>query len=573
MTKPWNASKEYARKFGAIFRSSALRAVIKWSRCVHRLLALICGLNVVYTLCSLGMTVVTKLLVDGAVSHSGSDPILKYGVALAILALSLLGLDYLQATVSLRASTRLQRSLQEMFGSELMAKGYASLKGRHSGELVNRYFSDLGYIKNEVMNIPPTLFSSAVSLVGAAGILIAMDGRFMLLLIAGGIVGLIIVTLFREPMKKRHKRRQEAEEALHVSVQETLENLRIIKAGLSEPWALNKIGKRQKELEQEQLRRGRFSNVMNSSINAVVDISWVCCMIWGCYCIYKGRMSYGSLAAMIQLIGRIEDPLIGAFGLAGDAYGMISSAERILELTDLPEETPCEPMTDFDEIQLKNVSFRYEDGTEDVLRGVSFTVRPREFIAVTGLSGGGKTSLFHLLLGLYQPTSGQVLFLHDGKTAIASRGTRGLFAYVPQGNILFSGTLRENLLLFNASATDDEISESLKCACIDDLVAEIGLDAVLGERGVGLSEGQAQRVAIARALLSKAPVLLLDESTSALDEKTEAKLLKNISTLRDKTCLIVTHRKAALAICSRRLHIADGKVIQEGENCTTALPI
>ncbi len=572
MTKPFNASKEYARKFGAIFRGSALRSVIKWSKCVHGLLALICGLNVLYTVCSLGMTVSTKLLVDGAISH-GSDAIGKNGVILALLVLALLVLDYLQTAVRLRASTRLQRSLQEMFASELMAKGYASLKSRHSGELVNRFFSDLGFIKNGVMNIPPTLFSSAVSLVGAAGILIAMDGRFMLLLIVAGIMGLAVVTLFRQPMKKRHKRKQEAEEALHVVVQETLENFRIIKAGLSEPWALGKIGKRQKGLEQEQLRQGWFSNVMNSSINAVVDISWLCCMIWGCYCIYKGRMSYGSLAAMIQLIGRIEGPIIGAFSLAGDAYGVISSAERIQELTDLPDETPCEPMLDFDEIRLKNVSYRYDDGTEDVLSGVSFTVRPGEFIAVTGISGGGKTSLFHLLLGLYQPTAGQVQFLHNGKATAASRGTRGLFAYVPQGNTLFSGTLRENLLLFNGSATDEEIGESLRCACIDDLVEEIGLDTVLGERGVGLSEGQAQRVAIARALLSKAPVLLLDESTSALDEKTEAKLLKNISALRGKTCLIVTHRKAALAICSRRLHIAEGKVIQEEENCFTALPI
>ena len=215
--------------------------------------------------------------------------------------------------------------------------------------------------------------------------------------------------------------------------------------------------------------------------------------------------------------------------------------------------------------------FHYPDSNENVLKDVNCTIGRGDFVALTGISGGGKTSLFQLLLGIYYPTEGSVSFRTESacsntveiqRQVPAGKGTRPLFAYVPQGNTLLSGTLRENLTMFTDSATDEEIMTAVKAACIDGLVEEIGLQAVLGERGMGLSEGQAQRVAIARALLSGAPILLLDESTSALDEETEAKLLANISAMRDKTCFIVTHRKAAMAICDYELHVAEGKILK-----------
>ena len=193
-----------------------------------------------------------------------------------------------------------------------------------------------------------------------------------------------------------------------------------------------------------------------------------------------------------------------------------------------------------------------------MLRDINGTIHRGDFMALTGISGGGKTSLFQLLLGILHPTEGEIVFIAKGHDVPASRGTRRLFAYVPQGNMLFSGTLRDNLLMFTDQASDEEIWEAVRAACIEPLVKDIGLDAVLGERGIGLSEGQAQRVAVARALLSKAPVLLLDEATSALDEKTEAQLLANIAAMHDMTCLIVTHRRAALEICNYRLHIEGG---------------
>ena len=187
-------------------------------------------------------------------------------------------------------------------------------------------------------------------------------------------------------------------------------------------------------------------------------------------------------------------------------------------------------------------------------------------MALTGISGGGKTSLFQLLLGIYKPNTGSVSFVDGDKVVPASKGTRGLFAYVPQGNMLMSGTLKDNLTMFTDHAEEEEIEAAVHAACLDELVTKIGMDAKLGERGIGLSEGQAQRLAIARALLSNAPIRLPDEATSALDEATEAQVLKNIDEMRDKTVIIVTHRRAALGICDYVLRIEDGRVTKAEED-------
>ncbi|MBR3428748.1 MAG: ABC transporter ATP-binding protein [Clostridia bacterium] len=546
-------------KFKRIFKSPALGQVIRWSRCVHSRIIWICILNVVSVLLSLGMTLVTKALVDAAVSSHIED-IWKYGIALVAVTLLMIAISFSLSLLRTKASAMLQRHLQGMMVQDILTKKFATLKGYHSGELVNRVFSDTAVVRNGVLSILPWVISTVVSFVGAASILIALDWRFVLLLAVVGVIGFILVLLFRKPMKQRHKRMHEAEDKLHSSIQETLENIRLIKASISEKRVFRQIDSRQATMEKEQIRQGRFSAVMNNSLGVMFEISWLFCMLWGCAAIYRGEMTYGSLAAMLQLIGRVQGPIASAVGIATEVYGVIASAERLMELTELPSETTGETLKDFDSIELDHVTFRYEDGTEDVLRDISGTIRKGEFVALTGTSGGGKTSLFQLLLGIYSPNAGSVCFMTGKDRTEACRESRSLFAYVPQGNTLFSGTLRENVLMFTDTATDEEIMTAMRAACIDDLAEEVGLDAELGERGVGISEGQAQRVAVARALLTGAPILLLDESTSALDEETEARMLKNISAMREKTVLIVTHRRAALSICDYRLHISNGSM-------------
>ena len=544
-------------KVKSIFRSPGIAAVLRWSKCVHVKVVLVCLITVLATVCSLFFTLATKGLVDGAVS-SNSDQLVKYALMLFGIILMQHLLANLRSWLRIHASAELQESLQKMLVHEIMSKEYGGLKGYHSGELVNRVFSDMNVIKNGIMNILPSLIGIVVSFVGAAGILIAMDWHFVILMLAGGTLGLVLVILFRGPMKARHKRMQEAEGRLHSSVQETFVNIKLVKSSLSEGRQERRIGSDQEYLSKEQVRQGMFSFRMNDSMGLVFDFSWLFCMLWGCANIYRGNLTYGSLAAMLQLIGRIQGPIANSVSIASQLYGVSSSAERLLELTELPAEEEGEVLHSFDEIVMDDITFKYDDGIEEVLQHVNWTIKRGDFMALTGISGGGKTSLFQLLLGIYKPTKGRMLFRAGGLEVPASRGTRALFAYVPQGNTLFSGTLRDNLTMFTDEAADEEIRAAVDAACLTAVVDDIGYDAVLGERGVGLSEGQAQRVAVARALLSKAPILLLDEATSALDEKTEAKLLKNISKMRDKTCIIVTHRRAALDICDYTLHIEEG---------------
>ena len=555
-------SLEDIQKFKQIFRSPALKQVVSWSRCAHRSIILICMINVISVFISLGLTLTTKGLVDAAVS-SRPDMLRQYGIIMISLIIAQIAIGFLLSMIRIRASSRLQHYLQGMLMRDILTKEYAKLKGYHSGELVNRVFSDTSVIRSGVLNILPGLVSTMVSFIGAATILIALDWRFVLLLAIAGTIGTAIVLLFRSPMKKRHKRMQEAGDKLHAVIQETIENIRLIKASLSEERVIQQVDHRQETLEKEQIRQGKFSAIMNNSMGLMFSFSWVFCMLWGSAAIFRGEMTYGSLAAMIQLIGRVQGPIASVVGIASETYGVIASAERLMELTDLPSEITGETMKDFDEIKIDHVTFRYEDGTDDVLRDISCRIRKGEFVALTGTSGGGKSSLFQLLLGIYSPNKGKVAFSNAGAETTACRESRALFAYVPQGNTLFSGTLRENLTMFTDEASDADVQEALRIACIDDLAEEVGLDAELAERGVGISEGQAQRVAVARALLTKAPILLLDESTSALDEETEARMLRNISAMRDKTCLIVTHRRAALAICDYRLHLTNGRMTKK----------
>ena len=550
---------ESLRKVRKMFRSPALAAIRAWARPVRWPVLGISGISVLSTLLSLGLTLVTKALVDGA---TGGDEgaLWTYGALMVAMFAAQRGLTVWTSFLQVKASAKLQQHLQGMVTKSILGKEYARLKPYHSGELVNRVFSDVSVVKGGVMNLLPTLLQTGVSFVGAAVILISWDWRFVPVMILAALAGSGIMIAFREPMKRRHKRVQAAEDALHASTQETLENIRIVKASVSEERAISSMDEDREQLVSEQMRNGKLSIALHNGMGVMFDISRLICYLWGCVKIFRGTFTYGSLAAMISLVGRIQGPIANGVRLVSQAYGVAASAERLLEVIGLPDEEQGEPVESFDAIEIRDASFQYEESTEDVLLHLNATIRRGDFAALTGISGGGKTSLFQLLLGIYRPTGGEIVFRSGGAEIRACRGTRSLFAYVPQGNTLMSGTLRDNLTMFTDGADDGAIAAAVKAACLEELVKEIGMDARLGERGVGLSEGQAQRVAVARALLSGAPILLLDEATSALDEQTEAKLLENISAMRDKTVLIVTHRRAALAICDYTLHIENGRM-------------
>ncbi len=547
------------QRIKTVFRSPVYKSIHRWAKPFRGAIWGISLLGILGTLLSLWLTLVTKELIDGATSHD-SGLLWKYGALLIGIIIAERLISVLGSWLRTRTSAKMQLEMQHQVTASLMDKEYPALKPFHSGELVSRIFSDVSVVRDGLLNLLPTVLRITVSFVGAAGILVSMDWRFVPVIIIVGFLGVILTAAFRNPMKQRHKRMQAAQAKLHASTQETLENVRLIKASVSEERALDNMDEHREHLAKEQIRNGKLSIALNNGMGSLFDISWLVCNLWGCIKIYQGTFTYGGLAALIQLVGRIQGPIANAISLVSEAYGVVASAERLQEVIGLPDEVVGEKLESFDEIRMEGVRFQYAENKEDVLVDVDGVIRRGDFVALTGISGGGKTSLFQLLLGIYKPTAGKVLFVSGDKQVLACKGTRSLFAYVPQGNMLMSGTLKENLTMFTDYADEEAIHAAVHAACLDDLVEKIGMEARLGERGIGLSEGQAQRVAIARALLSNAPILLLDEATSALDEETEAQVLRNIDAMRNKTVIIVTHRRAALGICDYTLHIADGSM-------------
>lgn len=548
-------------------KSIALPYIYNWSNGQRRYIFLLTIGNALFAAIAVSFSLVCRGLIDAAVASN--RPRMQY------YGLLLLGIIFLQLLLRLTLNSlqeyvrsSLLKNIRQATLHQILKKQYASVNGYHSGELVNRMFSDVQIVVDGIIGIFPPLASMITRIVGAVMILMRLDERFTCVFVVGGILVFIVTRLFRGKMKALHKNVQQEEGRVHAFLQETLENLRLIKASESETRMEAQAEQYQTAHFKAQMIRRSYSIVANAGIGFIFQLGHFYAMIWGCMGIYHHTMSYGTLTAILQLIGQIQTPFANMSGLLQKVYGMISSAERIAELFELPDEAleaedipdAQQLYRDLKEIRFTDVSFSY--GRNTVLNHVNIHLQKGAFTAITGLSGGGKSTLFLLLLGIYQPTQGEISFITQNGLESAGKRTRKMFAYVPQGNTLFSGTIRENIILFRDAATEAEIMAAARTACIDDFISSLpqGLDTLIGERGIGLSEGQAQRIAVARALLSGAPILLLDEATSALDEQTEAQLLKNIAELQDKSCLIVTHRKAALAICNQQLRLEDGQL-------------
>ena len=442
-------------KLYRLFHSPAAGDLWRWSKPCRRSILKICVLKCLLSCCSLLIPLATKGLIDGAAARDG----VRLGWSAAVLILAVLGIRGLSlglSVLSIRANTMMQKSLRSMVLEELLKKQYSNLSVFHSGEMVSRMLSDVQVVKNGMLEILPDLVSMTVSFFGAAILLIRMDWRFAVLLIAGGLLGLCLIVVLEAPMKNRHAAVQEAEAKYHATLQETLENLLLVKASGSEKRMERQVGKKQEQLTAAQLKKGYFHAAMNHGINLTFQLSWLLCLLWGSLGIYRSTITYGMLAAMLQLVNQVQGPISGVAGLAGKAYAAVSSAERVRELLALPEE-PHRVHGEMEggalkELRLENVQFGYERDAQPVLQQVSCTIRAGEFVAVTGISGEGKTTLFRLLLGVYQPDGGSLTvrlhFPDQDRDVPIGPDTRSLFAYIPQGNTLFSGTLRENIAMF-----------------------------------------------------------------------------------------------------------------------------
>ena len=466
-----------------------------------------------------------------------------------------------------RLRADLERDWKRNLLHGLLHGDYASVSAYHSGELLNRLNNDVNKVNDGVLTIVPSAAAMVTRLAAAVVVLGVLDARFTGIILILGAVVVVATGFMRRRLKELNKRVSESDGKVSGFLQEVMEKLLMVQAMDVSAEVENRADGLLNERYGIQRRRKNVSLLTNTGISVLFYGAGFLALVWCSGKLLRGQMSFGSLTAVIQLVSQLQVPFVDLSGVMPQYVAMIASAERLMELETIqgePEPTemaPGELYRTMDAICAENLSFSYD--RDQIFSDASFRLPKGAFAVITGLSGIGKSTLLKLLLGVFKPEAGG-LYLHgDEEKTELNRTTRRLFAYVPQGNLLLSGTLRENLTIVRPDASEADLQQAITVSAMDEFLPGLpqGLDTMLGENGAGLSEGQAQRLAIARAVLGGAPVLLLDECTSALDAQTEQKVLQRLKALPDRTCIAVTHRSAAVELCDWRLEVENGKIL------------
>ncbi|MCD7796353.1 MAG: ABC transporter ATP-binding protein/permease [Clostridiales bacterium] len=535
------------------------------------MLVLLIVLNAIYGLTSVFFANFSKQIIDGATEYQSENLVLKYALALLGLVLFQMFLAITKNSLSERVHARLDMILKKYLLDVIMRKDYPKITSYHTGDLQNRMFNDVEVVTEAFTNIVPQAVFYGTKLISSLIYLIVIDKIFAIVLVIGGLLVFITTQALRKTLKRLHRRVQETEGKTRSFIQEIVTNLLVIKAFSVEHKIDDNTDALQEENFKARIKRRNFSICANVGLGAVFNIGTVFAVAYGAWSILNADMTYGTVTAIIQLVNQVQSPFVSLSGIMPKYYSLLASAERLIELDEIEDEENINAenidldkvYSNLKKIEFENISFSYD--RDIILDNTSFTVEKGDFVAIMGISGIGKSTLLKLLLGVFKVNDGKICLDTDDGNIEVDKNTRRLFAYVPQGNMLISGTIRDNLTFINDNATDEEIEQAIRISCAKQFIDELplGLDTVIGEKGMGLSEGQVQRLAIARSLLSNSPVLLLDEATSALDEETEKQFLTNLKTLDNVTCIIVSHKKAALEICNKRIQILHGKIISD----------
>lgn len=545
-------------------KSNALNWIVKNSKSITWKLVFTIVIGVAISILGVNLALYSKNVIDVATGVRSGNFMTESIKLFIILILQIL-FTAIESNVKVRLSGGLTVQLRQNIFERLLNKDWQKVSAHHSGELLNRINSDVQVIVTGVSNILPTVFSLASKLISAFWAMFLLDKTFAIIAVVVGPVVIVLARIYSKKMKMLHKKCQEADGKTSAIMQESLQNMLMIKSFGSEGFIAEKAGFLQRFAYKLKIKRNTIGILASSGLFFVFSAAYYAALAWGAYRLAAGVITIGTLTAFLQLVNQIQHPFMSISSVLPQYYSMVASAERVMELENLPDEIKKNENigeTDkFEKIGFNNVSFVYDNG-EEVFNKACFEIHKNEFVAVTGESGAGKSTLIKLLLGIVTPEKGEVEIICDGRTYIADGITRKLFSYVPQGNMILSGTIRDNIKFSNENATDKEIEKCAKLADIWEFISqsERGLDTLLGERGVGLSEGQVQRLAIARALLYDAPILLLDEATSALDSDAERKVLQNIKSMTDKTCIIISHKRAALEFCDKSLKVANKEI-------------
>lgn len=474
-----------------------------------------------------------------------------------------------------RLRADLERDWKRRLLHGLLHGDYSAVSAYHSGELLNRLNNDVNRVNDGILNIVPNATAMVTRLVAAIVVLGTLDGRFTLAVLALGAIVFAATALMRRRLKELNKRVNTHDGKVSGFLQEIMEKLLMVQAMDVADEVENRADILLADRYELQRKRKNVTVMTNTGISVMSYGAGFLALCWCAWQMLQGNMSFGSLTAVTQLVSQLQAPFVNLSGVMPQYIAMVTSAERLMELEEiLGEPAPVGEgaaclYNRMETICAENISFSYD--RDRVLADAEFALPKGAFAVITGPSGIGKSTLLKLLLGVYRPENGELYLRCGEENVVLDRRTRRLFAYVPQGNLLLSGTLRENLTIVRPNASEEDIQQAIYVSAMDEFLPQLpnGLDTAIGESGAGLSEGQAQRLAIARAVLGGSPVLLLDECTSALDAETERRVLERIRVLPGRTCIVVTHRPAALELCDWQLQVEEGRITatEKLQNC------
>ncbi|MDY4626357.1 MAG: ABC transporter ATP-binding protein [Prevotella sp.] len=462
---------------------------------------------------------------------------------------------WIRNLLGIKAQNRMQqRMLDRMLRSEWHGR-----ERLHSGDVLNRLEFDVSNVVTFLTETIPSTLSTLALFVGAFCYLCSMDWRLALLIVFMIPLFVLVSKVYVRQMRKLTRQVRDSDSKVQSVLQETIQHRMLIKTLESDATMVSRLENTQRELRHKVVRRTAFSVFSNLVLNFGFALGYLVAFAWAALRMSRHTLTFGGMTAFLQLVNKIQSPARQLTKLVPAFVSVFTAAERLMELEEDPLEEQGDPilLPPPCGLRLNNVSYAYDAADGNVIEQLSFDFTPGSCTAVLGETGAGKTTLVRLLLALLHPQQGSIeIYNRLGERHTLSPLMRANFVYVPQGNTLMSGTIRDNLRLGRLSATDEEMHEALHQSCAD-FVFDLpdGLDTYCTEQGGGLSEGQAQRIAIARALLRNRSIMLFDEATSALDPETERKLLQNILTRHDKTVIFITHRTAVIDYCDQTLTI------------------
>ncbi len=505
---------------------------------------------------SLAQVWAVKRAIDVAAGSAGGS--LLWAVAvMGLLILTDFGLNISSVWVRNILGIRAQNRMQQRMLDRLLRAEWAGRERRHSGDVINRLETDVNNVVTFLTETLPNTLGVLLLFIGAFSYLFSMDRLLAFVTVAILPLFIGVSKLYVRRMRSLTRMVRNSDSQVQSVLQEAIQHRLLIKTLEDDDAMVGKLAHTQQQLRYHVLQRTRFSVLSNFILNFGFSFSYLVAFLWAAVRMSQHTLTFGGMTAFLQLVNRIQTPARSLSKVIPAFVNVFTAAERLMELEEAPLEEQGEPIA-FDApcgVRFTDVTYAYE-ADAPVIDRLTFDFRPGTCTAILGETGAGKTTLIRLILALIRPQQGQVE-LYDSRHALPlSPRMRCNFVYVPQGNTLMSGTIRDNLLLGRRDASDEEMLQALHQACAD-FVSELpaGLDTPCSEAGGGLSEGQAQRITIARALLRNRPVMLFDESTSALDPATEQQLLANLLDTRHRTIIFITHRPAVVKYCDRVLRL------------------